>query len=169
MRATWRRRWPPGAAAAALGGASEVTLVDSSAAALGLARENLAEAAPAVPARFEQADAFRFLRADRSTYDLLVVDPPPLARARGDVGRASRAYKDLVLHALRRAAPGARLLVFSCSHHVGPELFRKIVFGASVDAGRPLRVLRVLGAPADHPVSLDHPEGAYLDGLLLEA
>ena len=71
--------------------------------------------------------------------------------------------------ARRRAAPGARLLAFSCSYHVGPELFRKIVFGASLDAGRELRVLRVLGLPADHPVSLDHPEGAYLDGLLLEA
>ncbi len=157
------------AAAAALGGASEVTLVDSSAAALALARENLAEAAPGVPARFEQSDAFRFLRSGHRTWDLLVVDPPSLARARSDVGRASRAYKDLVLHALRKAAPGARLLVFSCSHHVGPELFRKIVFGASLDAARPLRVLRVLGAPVDHPVSVDHPEGAYLDGLLLEA
>ena len=83
--------------------------------------------------------------------------------------RASRAYKDLVLHALHRAAPGAQLLVFACSHHVGPELFRKIVFGASLDARRPLRVLRALGPPVDHPVSIDHPEGAYLNGLLLEA
>ena len=83
--------------------------------------------------------------------------------------RASRAYKDLLLHALRRAAPGARLLTFACSHHVGPDLFRKIVFGASLDAGRSLRVLRALGATADHPVSVDHPEGAYLNGLLLEA
>jgi 23S rRNA (cytosine1962-C5)-methyltransferase len=48
-------------------------------------------------------------------------------------------------------------------------LFRKIAFGASLDAGRPLRVLAELAAPSDHPVSLDHPEGAYLTGLLLEA
>ena len=40
---------------------------------------------------------------------------------------------------------------------------------AALDAGRPLRVLRPLGQPADHPVSIDHPEGAYLNGLLLEA
>jgi len=51
---------------------------------------------------------------------------------------------------------------------VSPDLFRKIVFGASLDAGRPVRVLRSLGAPVDHPVSIDHPEGAYLNGLLLE-
>ena len=155
--------------AAAAGGAASITAVDSSAAALELAAESLAETAPAVPARLEKADAFRYLRSHSESYDLLVIDPPPLARARNDVTRASRAYKDLVLHALRRAAPGARLLVFACSHHVGPDLFRKIVFGASLDAGRPVRVLRSVGPPVDHPVSLDHPEGAYLSGLLLEA
>jgi hypothetical protein len=30
-------------------------------------------------------------------------------------------------------------------------------------------VLGELGAPADHPVALDHPEGRYLTGLWLEA
>ena len=155
--------------AAASGGAAGVTAVDSSAAALELAAESLAETASAVPARFEKSDAFRFLRSQSEHYDLIVVDPPPLARTRGDVKRAARAYKDLILHALRRATPGARLLVFACSHHMGPELFRKIVFGASLDAERPVRVLRALAPPVDHPVSIDHPEGAYLNGLLLEA
>jgi 23S rRNA (cytosine1962-C5)-methyltransferase len=157
------------AAAAARGGAASVTLVESSAEALALARENLARNAPAVSARFEQTDAFEFVRAPGERFELLVVDPPPLARRQADVTRASRAYKDVVLHALRRAEPGAWLLAFACSHHVGPDLFRKICFGASLDAGRPLRVLGELGAPADHPVALDHPEGRYLTGLWLEA
>jgi 23S rRNA (cytosine1962-C5)-methyltransferase len=156
------------AVAAACGGARSVSAVESSSAALALARENLARNAPDLAPELVQADAFRFLREDAGSYDLILLDPPPLARQRRDVPRASRAYKDAVLHALLRAAPGAQLLVFACSYHVGPELFRKIVFGASLDAGRELRVLRVLGLPADHPVSLDHPEGAYLDGLLLE-
>jgi hypothetical protein len=29
--------------------------------------------------------------------------------------------------------------------------------------------LAELGAPSDHPVSLDHPEGRYLSGLLMRA
>ena len=74
----------------------------------------------------------------------------------------------LLLHGLRLAAPGARVLVFACSHHVGPELFSKIVFGAALDAGRSVRLLATLGAPADHPVSVYHPEGRYLTGQLLE-
>ncbi len=155
--------------AAARGGARHVTLVESSAAALELARENLAANAPDLEARFERADAHRFLREDEAHYDLIAIDPPPLARRRRDVNRATRAYKDALLYALRRAAPGAWLLAFACTHHVGTELLGKVVHGAALDAGRPLRVLHRFGQPADHPVSIDHPEGAYLSGLLLEA
>ena len=50
-----------------------------------------------------------------------------------------------------------------------PESTAKPWTGASLDAGRQLQVLRALGAPSDHPVSIDHPEGDYLHGLLLRA
>ena len=63
--------------------------------------------------------------------------------------------------------PGAHLLRFACSHHVGPDLFGKIAFGAALDAGRRVQLMGALGAPADHPISLDHPEGRYLSGLWL--
>jgi 23S rRNA (cytosine1962-C5)-methyltransferase len=157
------------AVAAARGGASAVTLVESSTTALALARENLASNAADLEAEIVLGDAFRFLRGAGESFDLVILDPPPLARRRRDVERACRAYKDLILHALRRAAPDALLLAFACSHHVGAELFRKVAFGASLDARRPVQVLRVLQAPVDHPVSIHHPEGAYLDGLLLRA
>ncbi len=155
--------------AAARGGARHVTLVESSAGALDLARENLAANAPDLDVRFERADVYRFLRADEAQYDLICIDPPPLARRRRDVNRATRAYKDALLYSLRRAAPGAWLLAFACTHHVGADLLAKVAHGAALDAGRPLRVLQRFGQPADHPVSIDHPEGAYLSGLLLEA
>lgn len=157
------------ATVAARMGARRVTLVDSSGGALEGARAHLAHNAPGCEAQIVQGDAFAYLRESEDDYDLLIVDPPPLARRRADVPKAARAYKDLLLHALRRARPGAFLLVFSCSHHVGPELFRKIVFGASIDARRSVQVLGSLGAPSDHPVSLDHPEGHYLSGFLLRA
>ncbi len=155
--------------AAAAGGAEAVTLVDSSAGALALARESLAANAPGVASELRREDAFQVARQPGPAFDLVVADPPPLARRRADVPRAARAYKDLVLHALRRTAPGGWLLVFSCSHHVGAELFRKIVAGAARDAGRAVRILQSLGAASDHPVSVDHPEGEYLTGLWLSA
>ncbi|MCP5067288.1 MAG: class I SAM-dependent rRNA methyltransferase [bacterium] len=151
------------ALAAAKGGAQSIVAVDGSKQALVVAE------ASGAAVDWVKADAFRFLRAAEPGFDLLIIDPPPLARRKSDVKRASRAYKDLLLHGLRCAAPDAQLLVFACSHHVGPDLFRKIVFGASLDADRPVRVLGELGAPTDHPVALDHPEGRYLTGLWLEA
>jgi len=155
--------------AAALGGASSVTLVESSAPALALAEENLALNAPGLSARFVNQDVHEFLREDQESYGLIIVDPPPLARNRRDVPRASRAYKDALLYAFARSAPGAYLLAFACSHNIDADLFRKIVFGAALDAGRTVQVLRVLGPPVDHPVSIDHPEGNYLTGLLMQA
>ena len=145
-----------------------MTLVESSAAALELARKNLHANAPEASARFECRDVHKFLREDDQLYDLLVVDPPPLARHRRDVPRASRAYKDVLLRAFARAAPGAFVLGFACSHAIEPELFGKIAFGAALDAKRSVSVLRSLGPPVDHPVSIDHPEGSYLTGLLLQ-
>ena len=155
------------ATAAACGGATRVTVVESSSTARALAERHLAENAPDVPAQLVSEDAFRYVRSEGEPFDLLIVDPPPLARHRRDVDRAARAYKDVLLHSLRRAAPGALVLTFACSHHVGPDLFRKIAFGASLDAARSVQVLKSLGPPVDHPVSLDHPEGNYLTGLLL--
>jgi 23S rRNA (cytosine1962-C5)-methyltransferase len=70
---------------------------------------------------------------------------------------------------MQRLAPGGYLATFSCSQHVGLDLFQKIVFGASIDARRPLQCVARLGAGPDHPVHLDLPQGEYLKGLLLRA
>ena len=157
------------AVAALHGGAQEVVLVDSSRDALALAERNVrAAGADEARARIVETDAFEFARKEARGFELAIADPPPLARRKSDVQRAARAYKDVLLHLLRAAAPAASVLAFSCSHHVGLELFRKIAFGAALDAGREVRVTAELGAPVDHPVSLFHPEGRYLSGLLLE-
>jgi 23S rRNA (cytosine1962-C5)-methyltransferase len=153
--------------AALRGGAHAITAVDTSQAALRLARENLERNGETRIWNVLCADAFEFARGCEDVFDLLIVDPPPLARTKRDVSKATRAYKDIALHTLRRAAPEALALFFACSHYIGPELFRKVLFGASLDAGRRLQVLEELGAPPDHPVSLDHPEGRYLTGLLV--
>ncbi len=153
---------------AGAGRAQRVVSVESSARALELARRNWAANGLATGvAEFIEADTFRYLRDSDGTFDLLVLDPPALVKRRHELERGARAYKDLHLWALRRAAPGAYVLTFSCSQHVSAELFWKIVHGAAVDARRSVQVLRHLGAGADHPVTLAHAEGAYLKGALL--
>ena len=150
------------------GGATRVVSVESSARALALAERNWdLNHLPPEAASFVQADVFRYLREGDESFDLLILDPPALVKRRADLDHGVRAYKDLNLQAFRRAAPGAVLATFSCSQHLGADLFRKIVHGAATDAGRAVQVLGWLGPGLDHPTSLAHPEGEYLHGLLL--
>jgi 23S rRNA (cytosine1962-C5)-methyltransferase len=155
---------------AAAGGATEVTEVDSSEQALALARENHQLNGSAEIARFVGADVFGWTRgakAAREKWDLIVCDPPAFARGRGDVERAARAYKDVNLQVLALAAPGADVMTFSCSGHIGLDLFQKIVYSAALDAGRRVSFVSRLTAGRDHPVSIHAPEGEYLKGFLL--
>ena len=44
---------------------------------------------------------------------------------------------------------------------------KALIFSAAAIAGRNVRILHQLTQPADHPVSIYHPEGEYLKGLVL--
>ena len=160
------------ALAALAGGAARVVSIDSSDAALALGRENLARN-PQLPAdrtEWREADAFAELRKMRDRgagFDLIVLDPPKFAPTLAHAERASRAYKDVNLWALKLLRPGGLLATFSCSGGIDAALFRKIVAGAALDAGADAAVIGHFGASADHPVSLPFPEGDYLKGLLI--
>ena len=99
-------------------------------------------------------------------FDLIILDPPKFAPTTAQVKRASRGYKDINLLAFKLLRPDGLLVTFSCSGHISPDLFQKIVFGASIDAGRQAQIIRWLAQPADHPVRLSFPEGRYLKGLV---
>ncbi|QEL63774.1 23S rRNA (cytosine1962-C5)-methyltransferase [Oryzomicrobium terrae] len=155
------------------GGAEQVVSVDSSGPALEQAKRNLALNPGLDPARAEwrEADVFEELRAIRKSgeqFDLIILDPPKFAPSAAHAERASRAYKDINLLALRLLPPGGLLLTYSCSGGIGVDLFQKIVAGAASDAGRDARILRRLAGGPDHPVALAFPEGEYLKGLLVQ-
>jgi 23S rRNA (cytosine1962-C5)-methyltransferase len=152
------------------GGAREVVTLDSSLPALELAEESLRlNGFGNCPGEILKGDAFAYLKEIERKFDLIVLDPPSLAHRRSDVETAAGGYKFLNLHALKHLNPGGLLLTFSCSQHVPLDLFQKIVFGAAVDAGRKVALIKRLGQPLDHPVSLHHPEGEYLKGFALHA
>ncbi len=157
--------------AALAGGAKRITAIESSAAALDVARENLA-ANPLDASRieFRQADVFaelRKLRDSGARFDLIILDPPKFAPTAAQVKKAARAYKDINLWALKLLAPGGLLATFSCSGGVSAELFQSIVAGAALDAGAEAKIIDRFTAAADHPVALEFPEGEYLKGLLV--
>lgn len=153
---------------AAAGGASSMENVDTSVPAMELAKTHHEINALTTAARFTIADAFSFVRNRPEPAELVIIDPPALAKARGDVDRAARAYKDVNLFALRCIPAGGQMMTFSCSGHMTIDLFQKVIFAAALDAGRRVSFVRRLTAGMDHPVSLDCPEGEYLKGFLLD-
>ena len=76
-------------------------------------------------------------------------------------------YRNLNTEAIKRISAGGILFTFSCSQAIDRELFRKIIFQAAAQAKRQVKILHQLTQPADHPVSIYHPEGEYLKGLVL--
>ena len=97
----------------------------------------------------------------------MIVDPPAFAKHRGVLKNALRAYQRLNAAAIGKVAPGGLVFTFSCSQVVDKTAFAELVFSAAAQTGRSVRILDRLCQGGDHPVSIYHPEGEYLKGLLL--
>ena len=149
-------------------GAVSVDSVDSSARAMMLTDRNVALAGATDRHHSHCCDAIDFLKeSPEGKYDLIIVDPPAFAKHRGVLDNALRAYRRLNAAAIAKVAPGGLVFTFSCSQAVDKENFALAVFSAAAQTGRRVRILDRMNQPADHCVSIYHPEGEYLKGLLL--
>ena len=149
-------------------GAVQVDSVDSSARAMDLVARNIALNPGEAEVHNYCEDAIDFLhKTPEGKYDLIIVDPPAFAKHRGALKNALRAYQRLNAAAIARVAPGGLVFTFSCSQVVDKITFANTVFSAAAQTGRSVRILDRLCQGADHPVSIYHPEGEYLKGLLL--
>lgn len=151
------------------GGALSVCSVDSSQSAVDMVKRNIA-ANGFENSRHEEicADAIDYLKSlPGGLFDLIVVDPPAFAKHRGALNNALRAYKRLNANAIEKVSHGGLIFTYSCSQVVDRQTFALTVFSAAAMVGRPVKILRRLTQPADHPVNIYHPEGEYLKGLLL--
>ncbi len=149
------------------GGARRVTHVESAARAIEHGRRHYADNGLAdAPVEWVRANVWEDLRQREDLYDMVVCDPPPLARQRGSLDAAARAYKDVNRLAFARLAAGGLLFTFSCSGAVDAKLFRQVLFAAAVEAGVRVALLEQLGAAPDHPIAITHPQGEYLKGWL---
>jgi len=150
-------------------GATSVVSVDSSKRAMEMVERNLA-LNDVEMTRHESvtADVQEYLRQHPGEYDVIVLDPPAFAKHKSARHQAIQAYHRINALALKQLAPGGLLFTFSCSQVVDPKLFRGAVLAAAIDAKRHVRILHQLHQPADHPVSMFHPEGEYLKGFVLQ-
>lgn len=152
---------------AARGGARHVTSLDISAHALRSAEANYA-LNPALKAVHEtvQADVFEWLGRPGRKFDLVILDPPSLARRETERAGAIRAYGKLAADGIRALEPGGILVSASCSAHVSAEEFWGAVREAADRSGRPWRELRTTRHAPDHHASF--PEAEYLKCIYLQ-
>ncbi|MGO8835965.1 MAG: class I SAM-dependent methyltransferase [Limisphaerales bacterium] len=156
---------------AARGGARTVTDLDISAHALAAAQRNFAlnKNCPGVAAcrhATAQGDAFDWLAASTAKFDLVVLDPPSLAKRAAEREGALRAYERLATLGIVRLAPGGILVAGSCSAHVPAEDFFETVRRAAAKSGRKFTELKTLRHPPDHPAGFKEAE--YLKVIYLK-
>jgi len=112
-------------------------------------------------------DTFDFLKDKKDEYDVIVLDPPAFAKHRDARHQAVKGYTRLNTEAMQKIRPGGIIFTFSCAQVVDRQLFYDTIVASAINAGREIKVLHHLSQPADHPVSIFHPEGEYLKGLVL--
>jgi len=156
---------------AARGGATAVTDLDISAHALAAAQRNFAlnQNFPGVAAchhDIAQGDAFEWLAASTAKFDLVVLDPPSLAKRATEREGALRAYERLATLGIARLAPGGILVAGSCSARVPAEEFFEVIRRAAAKSGRKFAELKTLRHPPDHPATFK--EGEYLKVIYLK-
>jgi 23S rRNA (cytosine1962-C5)-methyltransferase len=159
-----------GITAAAIGGATSVTAIDSSGPALELARRN-AELNGVID-RFQtiHGDALETmlqLRDEGRRFGVVILDPPKMARTRGGLERALKGYLRLNRAAIELVEEDGILVTCSCSGLVDRYMFREVVAQAVLETGRTGQIMEERSQSADHPVSLACPETEYLKCLVL--
>ncbi|MGE0562738.1 MAG: class I SAM-dependent rRNA methyltransferase [Flavobacteriales bacterium] len=113
------------------------------------------------------SDTLSFLKQNTEDYDIIILDPPAYAKSQKAKHNAIQGYKRLNAMALKQIKSGGILFTFSCSQAVNRKLFYDTIMASAIEVGRNVKVLHHLSQPADHPVSIFHPEGEYLKGLVL--
>ncbi len=151
------------------GGAILVHSVDSSKQAIEWTKENLAlNGIDSTRHESSVADVKRFLVQSTATYDMIILDPPAFAKHHNITHNALQAYIHINSEAMKKINPGGILMTYSCSQAISREMFRSAIQAAALETGRKIRILHHLSQGPDHPVSIYHPEGEYLKGLILQ-
>lgn len=150
------------------GGAKKVVSVDCSARAIELTDKTVAMNFPDAEHTSVVSDTFKYLDNNKDEFDLIILDPPAFAKHGKVLNNALQGYKRLNMKAIEQIKKGGILFTFSCSQAVSKEEFRKSVFAAAANTKRNVRIMHQLTQPADHPISIYHPEGEYLKGLVLQ-
>ncbi len=151
---------------AAHAGAREVVSVDLASRAHARARRNLElNGLTEAGHEFIVGDAAKVMakmEERHRRFDLVIIDPPSFAQAKGHVFVAQKDYRDLVTAALALVDRGGLLACANNTQKLPLDEFDRIVGDGAGRARRNLAVIERIGLPEDFPVPAGFPEGHYL-------
>ena len=109
-------------------------------------------------------DVFDYLKeiSGKKLYDFIILDPPAFTKSRKTINNALKGYQELNYLAMKALVRGGYLVTASCSHFAKEELFKDVIFKASLKADVSLKQIYVSGPAPDHPELIGVPETKYL-------
>lgn len=113
-----------------------------------------------------QSDAFRWMDENQDFFDLIITDPPTLAKRESEKDGALRAYRHLNRAAISRLNAGGILVAASCSAHVSKQDFFGMLEQLAGESGKPYQELWRSTHASDHPAGFREAE--YLKAICLE-
>jgi len=150
--------------------ASEVVALDSSKPALDMLNKNmeLNNIKNITPMNANAFDKLKEFSHSGEKFDFIVLDSPPFAKSKREIGGAKRGYKDLNLRAIQCLNEGGYFATFSCSYNFSEEEFLHSIRLAAADAKKDLCLIAKLGQSKDHPFCVTFPESNYLKGFIFQ-
>ncbi len=150
---------------AGVAGASQVTCVDASEAAIenlgrNAALNGIAESVVGIKGR--AVDVLKALIADGQTFDVVVLDPPAFIKKRKDQKSGEAAYRHLNELAIRLLGKEGVLVSASCSRPLSNDGLMDIVRAAARHLDRNAQLLFTGGQGPDHPIHPAIPETNYI-------
>ncbi len=151
---------------AGIAGAKSVLGIDISQHAVDFCRKNSELNNLQDTVKFECHDAFDILKEfnyQGREFDVVILDPPAFTKARETIKNAKKGYKKINYRGIKLVRKSGYLVTASCSHFMGPELFKEAIYEAAKDAGRMLRQVEFKTQAPDHPILwTDNEESYYL-------
>ena len=150
---------------AASAGASEVTAVDVSQAALDCLVKNaeINEVQDRVTTICDDAfAAMQTMSHEKQLFDVVFIDPPAFIKRKKDIKEGQQAYTRANRLAMNLVKPGGLLISSSCSYHMSQANLQNSLLKASRKLKRPIQVLSYGHQGPDHPIHPAIEESAYL-------
>lgn len=149
--------------AAGCGQARNVTSVDIASGAIELANENWKTNNLSEKNHLGVcSDVFEFIHEVKEKFDVVICDPPSLAKSEKTKPAAVKKYVETFAAASKCVVEGGHLVLSSCSSHISFSDFFDITQESLSASRKRGQIIRVSGQGADHPYPHACPQLRYL-------